>query len=259
MDPIEWWMNFCYLVRVRRIFKLRKTGRVLDVGCGRGLELKLLKQKGWEILGTEMFDSLLHELSKQQISAIKLDIWELNRKGVFDVVMFWHTLEHQYHPARALHAAVKLLADNGYLIIATPNFTSWESRLFGKYWFHLDVPRHLFLFSRSSLIDFMEKLDMKLVYKHSFSLEFDFFSFWQSSVNFLFPGLNNLLYQFLSGKRLSFAQNVLLLLQLPFVMIIFFLSLAVVPLLAFSGESGTMVLIFKKTAFIKNYKKIKSK
>ena len=63
--------------------------------------------------------------------------------GQFDAVTFWHVLEHLENPGEALVAAGRLLKSNGWLVVAVPDYASLQAKLFGKYWFHLDLPRHL--------------------------------------------------------------------------------------------------------------------
>jgi Methyltransferase domain len=65
------------------------------------------------------------------------------RLGEWAAVVFWHSLEHLRDPVCALDRAAQLLALGGVLLVAVPNVASWQSRLFGDRWFHLDLPRHL--------------------------------------------------------------------------------------------------------------------
>ena len=85
----------------------------------------------------------------------------------FDVITLWHTLEHTASPRRALEEARRLLhapaaipesqvagappAANGVLMLETPNVQSIQARFFGRYWFHLDAPRHRFHFTPATL------------------------------------------------------------------------------------------------------------
>jgi 2-polyprenyl-3-methyl-5-hydroxy-6-metoxy-1,4-benzoquinol methylase len=71
--------------------------------------------------------------------------------GSFDAVTFNHSLEHVPDPLLSLRQATRFLRPGGRLAVSVPNFGSWQRRLFGTYWFHLDLPRHLQHFDRSSL------------------------------------------------------------------------------------------------------------
>lgn len=247
INPVELWIDFCYSIRVKLILQLiNKKGSILDVGCGRGLELQMLKQKGWQVLGTEIFNDSPTRLSNKNIPIIKSDIWKIEGTDKCDVITFWHSLEHLYYPNKALEASFRLLKSGGYLIVAIPNFESFESRIFKKNWFHIDVPRHLFHFSKTTLVNFVEKLGYKLHDYKNFSLEYDFYSFLQSGLNALFPSSSNILFRFFLGEKLSFSHNIILLLQLPIAIILFLFGIVFVPIFTFLFEGGTMVLIFKK-------------
>jgi 2-polyprenyl-3-methyl-5-hydroxy-6-metoxy-1,4-benzoquinol methylase len=63
--------------------------------------------------------------------------------GQFDAVTFWHVLEHLENPGEALVAAGRLLKFKAWIVVAVPDYSSLQAKLFGKYWFHLDWPRHL--------------------------------------------------------------------------------------------------------------------
>lgn len=243
---IEQWLNLGYLLKVKRILKFFSKGYILDVGCGRGLELKLLKQKGWKVLGTEISKDLLIQLSNLNIPVVNSDISEIKGKKKFDVITFFHSLEHLYYPNKALKATARLIKKNGYLIIAVPNFGSFENIIFKGNGFHLDVPRHLFHFYKTTLVNFMEKLGFKLQNCKNFSLEYDLYSFVQGGLNTLIPQSDNTLYRFLLGEKFSISKILNLFIQLPVALLLFLISLIIVPIFASLGWGGTMVLTFKK-------------
>ncbi len=72
-------------------------------------------------------------------------------EGPFDVVTMWHVLEHLPEPVAALERAAELLAPGGRLIVSVPNNDSWQARLGGDDWLHLDIPRHIYHFTPRSL------------------------------------------------------------------------------------------------------------
>ncbi|MFN3705027.1 MAG: class I SAM-dependent methyltransferase, partial [Thermoflexales bacterium] len=69
----------------------------------------------------------------------------------FDAVTLWDVIEHLHDPAGALRRIARILKPDGILVIRTPNFDSWEARLFGRYWAGLEPPRHLFVFTPRTL------------------------------------------------------------------------------------------------------------
>lgn len=243
---IEQWLNLGYLLKVKRILRLFNKGYILDVGCGRGLELKLLKQKGWKVLGTEISKDLLTQLSSQNIPAIKSDIWEIRGKEKFEIITFFHSLEHIYYPNKALKATSRLIKKDGFLIVAVPNFGSFENIIFKGKGFHLDVPRHLYHFYKFTLVTFIENLGFKLQNCKNFSLEYDLYSFVQGGLNTLLPSSNNMLYRFLLGERFSFGNSLGLLFQLPVALLLLLISLVIVPVFTYLGWGGTVTLTFKR-------------
>jgi SAM-dependent methyltransferase len=69
----------------------------------------------------------------------------------FDAVAFQHALEHVVDPRDDLVRARELLRPGGLLLVAVPNFGSWQRRRFGAAWFHLDLPRHRTHFTSAGL------------------------------------------------------------------------------------------------------------
>ena len=82
--------------------------------------------------------------------------------GTWSAVIFWHSLEHLRRPVRSLRHAAKLVAPGGVLVVAVPNATSMQARLFGDYWLALDLPRHLVHISPPALLSQVEELGFKV-------------------------------------------------------------------------------------------------
>ncbi len=83
-------------------------------------------------------------------------------EGDWSAVIFWHSLEHLRRPARALSHAAALLSPGGTLVIAVPNATSLQARLFGDRWLALDLPRHLVHLSPPALLSKIEALGLRV-------------------------------------------------------------------------------------------------
>ena len=108
-------------------------------------------------------------------------------------------LEHVHAPREMLHEISRILKPGGTLLVAVPNFGSWEARWSGKGWFHLDVPRHLTQFTLKTLRTSLDEAGLTLKEVNFFSTEYDFFSFIQSAQNKM--GLrHNLLYNLLRTR-----------------------------------------------------------
>jgi SAM-dependent methyltransferase len=78
-----------------------------------------------------------------------LDNVELGGR-TFDVIMFYHVIEHLENPKKELKILYKILKRNGVLIVGTPNVQSLAGRIFKKN-FRLFAPGHLCLYNKNSL------------------------------------------------------------------------------------------------------------
>lgn len=180
--------------RYKKLKKIagKQTGRILDVGCGRGIMLKIFKESGWETAGTELSD-----VSAQYAREV-LGVEVLNEniedsvfdKEHFDVITMFHSLEHLQDPALSLKAIKKLLKPDGLLIIEVPRFNSFYSKIFKDKWFHLDVPRHLFHFDDQSLEKLLAAAGFSITMRKRYALLYDSFGALQSILNYICSELN---------------------------------------------------------------------
>lgn len=134
-------------------------GRILDVGCGSGETLALLKEVGWDVYGVDI-DSRAIQIAKRRGITAKVGGYkeiEYFPKNYFDAIRLYHVIEHIDNPSRVLQLIYSRLKPGGQLIIGTPNYNSIVRKIFGSYWYNLDAPRHLFLFSSENLIKLGEK------------------------------------------------------------------------------------------------------
>ena len=136
--------------------RCRGEGKVLDVGCGAGGNLKALQEQGWQVFGIEISDvaaAHARDLLRADIHTGTLESAPFPPKS-FDLVLMSHSLEHLPSPADALRRVHSLLKDNGLLVVSVPNVNSLEYKLFGRWWFQLDTPRHFYQFDKRSLSRF---------------------------------------------------------------------------------------------------------
>lgn len=139
-------VSFRYLPRPR-------TGqRLLDVGCGNGAFLLRAQSAGWDVMGLD-FDPKAIEAAKQAGLDVCLGGMSAlaQEKEQFDIVTLSHVIEHVHDPNRMLRDCFRLIKPGGYLWIETPNLNAEGHRLFGENWRGLEPPRHLVLFTRTSL------------------------------------------------------------------------------------------------------------
>lgn len=131
----------------------REGGRLLDVGCGNGAYLALMKQLGWDVAGVEI-DPKAAEIARKHLS-IPVYVGSLANapfaEGYFDAVTMSHVIEHVEDPVGFVLQAARYLKRGGWLVIVTPNAASLGMRMFGKHWYALQPPQHLTLFTPKSL------------------------------------------------------------------------------------------------------------
>ena len=126
-----------------------QRGRLLDVGCGDGKLLQRLHKLGWNVVGVEP-DNDAAELVR---TSFGLDIHGCSLEEAkfpdasFDVITMHHVIEHLPNPLRTLRECGRVLRENGHLVLVTPNTMSSGSKHYGQDWYHLDTPRHLYLFT----------------------------------------------------------------------------------------------------------------
>jgi SAM-dependent methyltransferase len=148
-------------------------GRALDIGCGSGQYLSLLRRHGWQVAGVE--------LSKAAAATAKhkydIDVFVGSLREApfgpasFDFIHMSHVLEHFYDPTEQLQAALRLLKSGGRLYIETPNVESLGRRYCGSYWFHMDAPRHLCLFSPITLRHLLDTAGARVLQLRTFLYE----------------------------------------------------------------------------------------
>lgn len=141
----------------------RKTGALLDIGCGTGAFAGLMHASGWKVMGLEpSLSARLIALQQHRIEVLSSE--ELyNLKEGYDAITMWHVLEHVYDLNGYFKQMHRLLNDNGTLFIAVPNYTSGDARTYKAFWAAWDVPRHLYHFSPQSINFLAERHGFKVV------------------------------------------------------------------------------------------------
>ncbi len=142
-------------------------GRILDVGCADARFLLALSAQRWARTGVEFSEPTVRLVSKAfpELCLIPGDIYsERLAPGSFDVICFWHVLEHLPAPLKVLARVRELLRPGGFVFISLPNLDSFQSRLFRRFWYGFDdVPRHLHHFSPGSLQRILSAAGLELL------------------------------------------------------------------------------------------------
>ena len=199
--------SLIHLGRIRKrskISQFTKPGKILDIGCGRGLFLNVMRKGGWSTIGTELNketasyatevyglkilpgDIIHHQLPSESLNAININ----------------QVLEHLKNPHEVISECYRLLRKKGVLIISVPDIRSLQFIIGKENWFLLDLPYHLFHFSEAGLSKLLQKNKFKVKRIKRFSLEYTPFGWLQTLLNI--SGIRfNLLYDLLKTSELK--------------------------------------------------------
>jgi 2-polyprenyl-3-methyl-5-hydroxy-6-metoxy-1,4-benzoquinol methylase len=136
-------------------------GTLLDIGAGTGDFLSVAKIQGWEITGIEPNDRAKAIAKNKGVSFVEQTSVLANHS--FDVITMWHVLEHVPDLDNQIKELKRILKPSGTLVIAVPNFKSFDAKHYGKFWAAFDVPIHFWHFSKKAIQLLFEKEQMKLV------------------------------------------------------------------------------------------------
>ena len=150
----------------------RGRGTLLDVGCGGGLFLGMMRERGARVLGLDFSrEAASVAWTRQQVPVVVADFDRAPlRPHSFAAITMFHVVEHLYDPAAYFAAARELLAEDGRLIVQVPNAASGQARLLGRRWNGFDVPRHLNDFRDRDLETVLSRSGYEVVRKKYFSL-----------------------------------------------------------------------------------------
>jgi len=169
---------------IKNIKKYKKSGRVLDVGCGLGGLVSSFEKYGYDAYGVE-----INKKAKKFIgSALKkkivfCDLKDVNfEKKSFDIITTTHVLEHVYDLKSFLREIRENLKDDGLFYIRIPNNDFFEYKLFKNYAYNLEVPRHLLFFNKESLKSVLEKAG----YKNIIFIKYNFYDLLSTPASFYY-------------------------------------------------------------------------
>jgi len=151
--------------KINIIKKYKHQGEMLDIGCGVGHFILTAIQNGYTAGGIEY---------SEDAAAIGRDRWSLPiitgdflthsfSTTSFNIITLWQVFEHLSQPKLVLQKIHEILKTDGLVVIAVPNISSVQARIFRENWYHLDVPRHIFHFSPTSLTKLVESCGFKVL------------------------------------------------------------------------------------------------
>jgi 2-polyprenyl-3-methyl-5-hydroxy-6-metoxy-1,4-benzoquinol methylase len=147
--------------KLKLINSLSEKGTILDIGAGVGDFLLTAKNDGWQIIGIEPSEKAKSIAINKGVSFVN-DLSEIEDHSL-DIITMWHVLEHVPNLEHQIVELKRMIKPNGTIIIAVPNFNSFDANYYGKYWAAFDVPIHLWHFSKTAI--------QKLFAQHNLELE----------------------------------------------------------------------------------------
>jgi SAM-dependent methyltransferase len=146
---------------------LPENARILDVGCGDGFHLKLLRTYGgkrWQLEGVDASERAVHAAARAGIDVHYGKVEDLLLpKASYDLVLLIATIEHVADPRGLLKHVLSLLSVGGRVVIVTDSTETLDFSIFkGRHWGGYHFPRHWNLFSRRTLLSLAQKAGFKV-------------------------------------------------------------------------------------------------
>ena len=157
----HWVKNYMLKKKVKLISSYAEKGTLLDIGAGTGDFLNQAKKSGWEVTGIEPSAAARKRAFEKGINLFEEEAKVGERK--FDVITMWHVLEHVPDVEKQIEWIKNHLSTDGVLIVAVPNFNSYDAKYYKNFWAAWDVPRHLHHFSSKSIKTLFEKNGFNLM------------------------------------------------------------------------------------------------
>jgi SAM-dependent methyltransferase len=158
--------------------KLPKELRILDVGCGAGLNLRALSRHGFKnLLGIDLYikENMVHN---NNLKILKESIYSI--QGEWDLIMFHHSFEHMPNPTKTLKSILRILSKTGLCLLRIPTVSSYAWQHYRTNWVQLDAPRHFYLYSLESIKLLADRVGFKIKEIYYDSTDFQF---WGSEQN----------------------------------------------------------------------------
>lgn len=156
----------------RAVDGAKLDGPVLDVGCGGGLFLRMIAERGRKVVGLDFALGAANAAwNTNHVPAVCGALTQAPfAPESFAAVTMFHVIEHLYDPVAYLDAAAQLLKPDGRLIVQVPNAACWQFLLLGESWNGVDIPRHLINYRARDVEFLLDRCGYEVVRRKYFSL-----------------------------------------------------------------------------------------
>jgi SAM-dependent methyltransferase len=156
--------KYTLLKKLQLVSKHFKTGKILDIGCGTGEFLSTCKDAKWKTIGIEPdVDARAMAIKNYGLDVREESELKNLKDDSFEIISMWHVLEHVPKLNERIIELKRLIKPNGIIIIAVPNCSSFDAKLYRKFWAAYDLPRHLYHFTPNDINGIFGKHGMKIV------------------------------------------------------------------------------------------------
>ncbi len=195
--------------KIDLVTRFNANGRLLEIGPAMGAFAYLAKAAGFEVETVEMDADCCRFL--EHVVGVR-SIQSADARGTlmtldsYDAIALWHVIEHVPDPWETLNAASDHLRPGGVLVVATPNPAAFQFRVFGRYWAHVDAPRHLQLIPVESLTQWAAASGLRVALQtttDSGGLGWNLFGWQESLANLVAGRLGRRWTPTLVGRALS--------------------------------------------------------
>jgi len=213
-------LNWEYARVIKRINKYKPSkGSLLDFGSGKGKLGFLAKNDGWQVKCVET--SIERAEYAQKIYGLDVTTKVYSNGKIFsedfDVLSLFHVLEHLPAPQNLLNELIKHnVKKDGLVVIEVPNINSWQAKLAGSKWMHLDVPRHISHFTPQKLDQLAKEVNLVGLSTSFFSSHLGVLGMVDSFLK-LFGYRKNIIYELKNKKPAGLIISIALLLPVSFI------------------------------------------
>lgn len=136
--------------------------RILDIGCGTGGYIKILKALGWEVQGVEPNEKVASNIKRSGFNVACGSFEQIDYpENYFDVITMWHVLEHLHDPNGVLLKIKRILKEDGIVLFGVPNYSSLDRQIFKGQWNGFEIPLHLNHFTPVSILNMAKSAGFK--------------------------------------------------------------------------------------------------
>jgi len=159
--------------RIRFFRRAKRSGRILDIGCGMGYFLAACRDWGYDVEGMDISaDSATYVRDHLKIPVAIGTLEEIDYPSAsFDIITMWHFLEHARDPRVYLQKTQKWLKPGGLLVVDVPNYTATDARYAWQNWKGWHLPFHLYHFTPETLCGLLAKYGFRTIRRKSYLSE----------------------------------------------------------------------------------------